>query len=361
MNLVPLGELVEIKGGGTPDKSVAAYWDGDIPWASVKDFKSTEISQTTDRITELGVQSSATNIIPAGSILVPTRMAVGKAAINTVDLAINQDLKALKVGARADTRYLLHALLAQASVLERQATGATVQGITLDVLRRLQIPLPPLDEQRRIAAILDQADTLRRKRRESLAHLESLKVSIFRQIFGDQRSNSKLLPKAPLGELIKVSSGKGLIGSDQRGGLYPVYGGNGINGWHDDFMVRAGTIVIGRVGVYCGAVHLTDRDAWVTDNALVVTKKVKNLRTTYLAAALLMADLNQYAGRSAQPLISGGRIYPIEIGVPSDENQLLFEEALGAYKAIEAMASNQSSDFDALFASLQHRAFSGQL
>ena len=93
--LVCLGEIVDIKGGGTPSRSINEYWDGSIPWATVKDFKSTSLESTLESITSDGVANSATNIIPAGSIIVPTRMAVGKAAINTVDLGINQDLKAL--------------------------------------------------------------------------------------------------------------------------------------------------------------------------------------------------------------------------------------------------------------------------
>ncbi|EKF39866.1 restriction modification system DNA specificity subunit [Nitratireductor indicus C115] len=160
-----LGELVKIRGGGTPSKDIPEYWDGSIPWASVKDFKTTDITQTVDSITEAGVANSATSVIPAGSILVPTRMAVGKAAINAVAMAINQDLKALFPTPGVSVRYLLHALLANGPFLERMATGATVKGITLDVLRSLEIPLPPLDEQKRIAAILDKADQLRQKRR----------------------------------------------------------------------------------------------------------------------------------------------------------------------------------------------------
>ena len=126
---VLLGEVVEIKGGGTPDKSVDAYWQGSIPWASVKDFKSNYITKTVDSITELGLNNSASNLIPAGFIIVPTRMAVGKAAINRIDLAINQDLKALFPNEKVLIPYLLHALLNNSLHLERQATGATVKGI----------------------------------------------------------------------------------------------------------------------------------------------------------------------------------------------------------------------------------------
>jgi len=111
MIVVPLGQLVTIKGGGTPNKAIHSYWNGTVPWATVKDFTSSEITATVDRITELGVKNSATNVIPAGAVIVPTRMAVGKAAINAIDLAINQDLKALIPGPLLDCRYLRHVLL----------------------------------------------------------------------------------------------------------------------------------------------------------------------------------------------------------------------------------------------------------
>lgn len=207
MSFVALGEIVEIKGGGTPDKAVADYWNGEIPWASVKDFKSTSLDRTTDFITPAGVKNSATNIIPSGTIIVPTRMAVGKAAISTIDLAINQDLKALFPKKEADTRYLLHALLACGDQLERHATGATVKGITLDVLRSLKIPLPRLPEQRRIAGILDQADTLSRKRVEALTRLNALGRAIFYDMFGDPVTNSKSLPTIKLSELGTLDRG----------------------------------------------------------------------------------------------------------------------------------------------------------
>lgn len=188
-NLIPLGEIVEIRGGGTPDKQVPAYWNGDIPWASVKDFKSGVLDRTVDRITTEGVAASATQVIPAGHIIVPTRMAVGKAAINTIDLAINQDLKALFPKPDVDTRYLYHALLGNSDKLLEQATGATVKGIKLDVLRGLKIPLPPLKEQKRIAGILDQAAELCRLRPRALDKLNTLGQAIFHEMFGDPATN----------------------------------------------------------------------------------------------------------------------------------------------------------------------------
>ncbi|MCF6178114.1 MAG: restriction endonuclease subunit S, partial [Geopsychrobacter sp.] len=190
-SLVPLGEVVDIKGGGTPSRSIAKYWDGQIPWATVKDLKGVTLSETQEHVSLEGVNNSAANIIPAGNIIIATRMALGKAAVNTVDMSINQDLKALKCNGKVDARYLLHFLNSKASFLEKSGKGATVKGITLDVVRDLKIPLPSLPEQRRIAAILDKADAIRRKRQQAIGLTEEFLRSVFLDMFGDPVLNPK--------------------------------------------------------------------------------------------------------------------------------------------------------------------------
>lgn len=209
MPCVQLGDLVEIKGGGTPNRKVDEYWGGDIPWATVKDFKSTEISNPQESITELGVSKSATNIIPAGTIIVPTRMAVGKAAIAKVDMAINQDLKALfiKDKDKLDLQYFLHFLLASSASLEGMGKGATVKGITLDVLRQLEIPLPPLSEQKRIAAILNKADAIRRKRQQAIQLSDQFLRAVFLEMFGDPVTNPMGWDEVILKDIADIRSG----------------------------------------------------------------------------------------------------------------------------------------------------------
>ena len=208
-SLVKLGELVTIKGGGTPSKKVKEYWNGNIPWASVKDLKSNEISKTVDAITELGVNNSATNIIPAGTILTATRMALGKFAINTIDMAINQDLKALFVNdeTKVDRDFLIRFLESKAQFIDSEGKGATVKGITLDFLKNLEIPLPPLDEQKRIAAILDKADAIRRKRKNAINLADDFLRSVFLDMFGDPVSNSKNLELQDFGTIADFING----------------------------------------------------------------------------------------------------------------------------------------------------------
>ena len=205
---VKLGEVVSFRGGGTPRKDNPEYWSDEIPWATVKDFKSLILDKTQDSISRQGLESSASNLIPAGHVIIPTRMALGKAAINAINLAINQDLRALIPKRPLDPRFLLHAMLGLADVIERNGAGATVKGITQAKLSELRIPLPPLAEQRRIAGILDAADALRAKRRESLAQLDLLLQSTFLDMFGDPVTN-------PMGwEMVQIED----IG-DVQGGL----------------------------------------------------------------------------------------------------------------------------------------------
>jgi len=204
--LVKLGELVTIKGGGTPSKKIEEYWNGNIPWASVKDLKSNEISKTVDTITELGVNNSATNVIPAGTILTATRMALGKFAINTIDMAINQDLKALFINDNkiVDRDFLIRFLESKTQFIDSEGKGATVKGITLDFLKSLEIPLPPLDEQKRIAAILDKADAIRRKRQQAIELADDFLRSVFLDMFGDPVTNPKGWEVKKFGEVIDV-------------------------------------------------------------------------------------------------------------------------------------------------------------
>ena len=120
-----------------------------------------------------------------------------------------------------------------------------------------------------------------------------------------------------LGEIIKISSGDGLTASQMdKDGTIPVYGGNGVNGYHNKFNLQKETIVIGRVGYYCGCVHLTRKYAWVTDNAFTVFYSEKNIDRDFLIQLLKWADLGKHQFAGSQPVISGQRVYPKLIPLP---------------------------------------------
>jgi type I restriction enzyme S subunit len=229
-------------------------------------------------------------------------------------------------------------------------------------LAGLTIPLPPLPEQRRIAEILDKADALRAKRRAALAQLDSLTQSIFLDMFGDPATNPKGMRKQPLGELIKLKSGDFLPAAEMaESGTYPVLGGNGISGFHDQYKFEEPQIVIGRVGAYCGCVHVSPAKSWITDNALYVSERHPGLLFDYLVHALTLANLNQCASQFGQPLVSGSRIYPVHVLVPSKDAQQVFVTRAARSRDLKHWHEMSQNQFDVLFASLQHRAFRGEL
>lgn len=121
-----------------------------------------------------------------------------------------------------------------------------------------------------------------------------------------------------LAEIIKISSGDGLIAANMvpEGGI-PVFGGNGINGHHNQANVNKKTLVIGRVGYYCGSIHITPENAWVTDNAFITNFSEANFNLEFLYWLLRITNLKENDNATAQPVISGAKVYPIVVAIPS--------------------------------------------
>ena len=121
-----------------------------------------------------------------------------------------------------------------------------------------------------------------------------------------------------LGNIIDIASGINITSAEmaKTEQLFPVYGGNGINGFYDKFNVESNTIVIGRVGFYCGSVHTTKTKSWVTDNALIVSYSVDNIILPYMELLLRYADFGKKSSSTAQPLVTGKIIRPYVVAIP---------------------------------------------
>jgi len=154
-----LGELCDVIGGGTPSKEKSVFYSGHIPWATVRDMRQDPITETEFRITKDAVKSSSTNIIPSGSVVIATRVGLGKVCILGQDTAINQDLRGIipRNEDNLEVRYLYWWFKSITDVIIAEGTGATVQGVRLPFVKSLLIPFPPLDEQKLIVAKLDKA------------------------------------------------------------------------------------------------------------------------------------------------------------------------------------------------------------
>ena len=365
---VKAGDLIELENGYAFKSD--EYTEGGHFLMRITNVQQGYISKQNPKYVSLSQQPNLKQFeLYEGDMLMSLTGNVGRVGIlqtHHLPAALNQRVARIKIKdpRKIDKNFLFAFLNSDKTreSIEKLANGAAQLNVSTKDIKSLTIPLPPLTEQKRIAAILDKADEIRRKREQTIAKLDQLAQSIFVEMFGDQKTNPKCISKRKLGELIKLKSGNFLPATAMHeNGVYPVFGGNGVNGYHNEYMFADSKIVIGRVGVYCGCVHVTQDFSWVTDNALYVDEIDKELDFGYLSFALKAAKLNSVSSKSGQPLVSGSRIYPVEILVPPLEQQYLFSERIkllnAQYPIVKAALNKQTQ----LFASLQHQAFTGNL
>ena len=204
--MVRLGDICKFQSGGTPSKSNPDYFGGTIPWITTIALTGNIINETNavQWITPKAIQETAAKIVPEYSIMVGTRVGVGKIAINSVPMSTSQDVVSLINidSERWDKEYLCKLILSRNNYLLSQARGATIKGIKIDILAELIIPDVPLSEQRRIAATLDKVDNLISKRCQQLDKLDELVKARFVEMFGDPATNPMRWEKGTIRDVV---------------------------------------------------------------------------------------------------------------------------------------------------------------
>ena len=262
--------------------------------------------------------SSPLKIAYAGDILISVRAPVGTMNIATSECCIGRGLAAIKVDEDAcDSNYFWFALESKISELNNKGSGSTFKAISKSILEETEIPLPELEEQRKIAKILTGIENISFARQQQLAKLDELVKARFVEMFGDPHINSKGFPTKKGLELFKISNGKAIASSRRFDNGIPAYGGNGISYHTDDVLCEKDTIVIGRVGFQSGNVHLAKGPVWVTDNAMYISEIYDNdLNLTFLCEMMEHIDFTKYqdAGDlkkvTQQPFMEMGYIIP---------------------------------------------------
>lgn len=157
-HVVPLKVCYEVAGGATPKSDVEAYWDGGIPWITPGDLgglTTLEIGETARTISEEGLSSCATSLLPSGSVVLSTRAPIGSLGITARPSTTNQGCKSLVPRPGAHSRYLAYVLSSATEALNVRGKGTTFLELSGDELARFKVPAPRIDEQRAIAAFLD--------------------------------------------------------------------------------------------------------------------------------------------------------------------------------------------------------------
>ena len=385
--IVPLGEICTFVGGGTPSRKVAEYFQGDIPWATVKDFKSYRIVDTEEHISKTAVIGSATNIVEPGTVLMVSRVGLGKAAIAGCRLAINQDIKAVTPNGDVSPEYLFWFLLSQAGKIQRMGAGATVKGVTLADIKSILMPLPSLPEQHRLVDILSRAEGIVRLRREAEKKAAELIPALFIDLFGDPATNPKGWPAMSLGELIQDGPQNGLYKhASHYGDGTPILR---IDAFYDGrvldidalkrvritseegekFRLTSRNIVINRVNSveYLGksaiipplpeaTVFESNMMRFAVDESRVLPEFVIELLQTGHAKAHFLSKAKHAINQSS---INQQDVKSIRVPLPPLDKQRNFTEQVAANRSIQSQQSAATAKAQASFDALLAEAFGG--
>lgn len=218
---------------------------------------------------------------------------------------------------------------------ERLNKATTIPSLTKVDLLKISIPLPPLPIQLRIVEELDEINAVISEKKEQLRKLDELAQSIFYNMFGDPVTNEKGWAVKSFKQTFSLKSGDGLSAKNFVEGEFPVYGGNGIAGYHNTFNKEGQNIIIGRVGALCGNVHLVSGRVFVTDNAFVL-KTEESFDSTALLHLLRILNLRQYARDALQPVISNSSLKDIQIILPPLPLQSAFASRVAAIEEEKA-------------------------
>ena len=185
---VPIGEIADVIGGGTPSTKDPTNFGGDIPWLTPKDLSGIHdryMSRGERNLTEKGLNSSSAKLVPPGAVLLTTRAPIGYVAIAESEVSTNQGFRSLVVHKGVSEEYVYYWLVSNTEELKRNSSGSTFGELSGSALKRIQIPLPPLSEQRRIAYVLGTLDDKIELNRRMNETLEGMAQAVFKDWFVD--------------------------------------------------------------------------------------------------------------------------------------------------------------------------------
>lgn len=385
---VALGDICKIVSGATPKRNVEDYWGGDIQWVTPKDISRIQgawLFKTPERITEKGYKSCSAELLPAGSVLFSSRAPIGLVALVGEPMCTNQGFKSLVPSEHIHSEYLYYVMKHSAHKIAALGNGATFKEVSKATVSEFKIPLPPIEEQRRIAAILDKADAIRQKRKSALTLADTFLRATFLDMFGDPVTNPKGWDTKPLKELIDpdrpVTYGILKPGEDTPNGIPYIRVVD----------IAAGKILEDRLRKTSSEIAHQYRRSTLREDDLLISIRghvgrmakvpvslvganitqdtarlaVKGVSVDFMMYCLMSNSMQQYMARfirgAAVKGINLGDLKELPIPVPEDGMQQVFSTLCKKHSSVIEGQLEIPKLSDTLFASLSQRAFKGEL
>lgn len=382
-----LDELCDIRSGGTPPRSSIANYGGNIPWAKIDDLnvESGTVSSTKEYITEIGLQSIRGRLFEPGTLLFAMYGSVGKMAWAGARLSTNQAILGISIlePQKLAPSYLKHWLASKQGDFDRDANGVAQKNLSAGYIRDLKIELPSIEEQLRIATILDKADSLRRKRLEAIRLADEFLRAAYLDLAQRHPAREPLatlladVPNSartgPFGSQLLVSefteSGIPVLGIDNVVSNAFTWGASRFISSEkyaelDRYTVRPGDVMVSIMGT-TGRVAIAPDDLPIcisTKHLCTLTLDHKKMLPTYLWACLRWdPDVRAQTLREAKGAIMEGWNMGIVKGLlvnsPPMDVQIKFEESANRIKRMRSAQALAANSTDELMASLSAKHF----
>ena len=317
-----LSDCVEIISGGTPKKAVSEYWDGNIPWITIKDFGSKYPKSTDNYITQEGLNHSAAKLSKDKDILISARGTVGEVMMVHSGYTFNQSIYGLRIKEKvAIPEYIYYWLLANKQIFIKNVHGSVFDTITRKIFDHIQIELPCIANQAEIVSKLNSIDSKIALNELINDNLAKLKTEIFNNMFD---SKLKYHLNGKLQDITKITTGKRpRVKSNIRksNNKYPIIGASKIMGYTSEYLYNDSIITTGRVGTH-GIVQRFREPVWVSDNSFVFITEHEDYLYEILSHRINYDAINT---GSTQPLITQTNLKNIDIYVPTKKQFQNFE------------------------------------
>lgn len=387
-SFVQIQDFCQTGSGTTPSRQkTTEYYGGNVPWVKSGELRETVITDTEEHVTERALEDTSLKRVPAGALLVAMYGAtVGRVGRLGIDATTNQAVcHILPDPQKANASYMFHALQHKARELIGRGVGGAQPNISQEIIRRISIYLPSLDEQRRIAAILDQADALRRKRQRAINRLNELGQSVFLEMFGTPVKGERRWPLERFSDVTDTKLGKMLDRGKFKGWTHYRYLRNANVRWFgfdlsdlktmeigdsemERFLVLPGDLIIceggepGRCAVWAGddggpifyqkALHRCR-----VNSTKLMPEYLCHLLWNFAKSGLLADSVTS----ATIAHLTGEKLARLDIPIPPIDLQREFRQRVRGIQNLGDCQKQHIAYLDGLFGSLQQRAFHGEL
>jgi type I restriction enzyme, S subunit len=389
-----ISDLGRVVTGKTPSTAVAENFGGNYPFITIPDMDGRrEISTSARTLSEQGAQSLRTCRLPTGAVMMSCIATIGNCGITTRPSFTNQQINSLICGDDTDPKFVYYCFTQLGHALEAAGGGGSVYiNVSKSRFEEIELTLPPLAEQKAIAAVLGALDDKIELNRRMNATLEAMARALFQSWFVDfdpvrakldgrppanlDPATAALFPDSfdataichiphgwevkTLGEVIELAYGKPLKAEDRKNGSVCVYGANGPVGWHNEKLVSGPGIVVGRKG-NPGVVTWAHGDFYPIDTTFYV-ELIGTCRSLYFFYyALSLHNLANLSADSAVPGLNRNHAYMSKQVIPSQSVLAAFDSQIAPIFTVIHANADQSRTLATLRDTLLPKLLSGEL